>query len=280
MSNWQAVVLGLTQGATEFAPVSSSGHLILLPWLLGWPLLAGDVALNKAFDTALHLGTLVGALLYFRADVMRYARAFATTLRRRRIADVDERLAWALAIGTIPGVIVGVSFEGLIQERLGSPLLVAVMLAIFGVALWWVDRRMPHERDIASIGVRTGAFLGVAQALALQPGVSRSGATVMAARSLSIDRNSSARFSFLLSLPIIAGAGLFQGAGLVGTGFHGYAMQFGLGFAASCVSGFTVVWGLLAYLRRHGYGVFMWYRLAIAAIAIVLVMTGLRDAVI
>jgi undecaprenyl-diphosphatase len=276
VSDWQAIALGLIQGATEFAPVSSSGHLILVPWLLGWPLAADDVGLNKAFDTALHLGTLVGALLYFRADVARYARAFAMTIRRRKIANVDERVAWALVVGTIPGVIVGASLEGVIQDRLGSPLLVASMLAVFGVALWWVDRSMPNDRDDTTIGVRTGAFLGLAQALALQPGVSRSGVTVMAARSIGIDRASAARFSFLLSLPIIAGAGFYQGAGLLATGLQGYGSQFALGFGASAISGFVVVWGLLAYLRSHGYAVFMWYRLAVAGLAMVLVVSGVR----
>lgn len=277
MSILQAIVLGLTQGASEFAPISSSGHLILVPWFLGWPLLA-DTDLNKTFDVALHMGTLLGALVYFRRDVATYLRACGISLVRRRITSEDERIAWALVIGTIPGVIVGATLEGVIQDTLGAPWLIGIALALFGVVLWWVDRRMPMTRGFGSIGPRTGLFLGVAQALALQPGVSRSGVTLTAARGLGLDREAAARISFLLSLPIIAGAGLYEGVGLVGTGFQGYFVQFFWGFAASALSGFVVIWGLLAYLRRHGFGVFMWFRLATALAVAGFIAAGVREA--
>ena len=280
LSIFEAIILGLTQGASEYAPISSSGHLILVPWFFGWPLLGGDTDFNKTFDVALHMGTLVGALIYFRHDVWRYLRAWVGTLGRRRIATTDERVAWALVIGTLPGVLVGVLLEDVIQDNLGEPVLIAVMLAVFGVVLWWVDRRMPAGRGFETIGVRTGLFLGTAQALALQPGISRSGITMTAARAIGLDRASAARFSFLLSMPIIAGAGIYKGLGLVGTGFQGYGAQFFWGFAASAVSGFVVVWGLLAYLKRHDFAVFMWYRLAVAAIALGLIAAGVREATI
>ena len=278
MTILQAIVLGLTQGATEFAPVSSSGHLILVPWALGWPLVGGSADFNKTFDVALHMGTLLGALIYFRNDVWRYLLAWGRSLARRRADTPDERIAWALVIGTIPGVVVGAVFESAIQETLGEPWLIAVMLAVFGIVLYAVDRRMRSDRDLNSIGARTGLFLGTAQALALQPGISRSGITMTAARAIGIDRESAARFSFLLSLPIIAGAGVFKGLDLLGTGFQGYEAQFFWGFVSSAVSGFLVIWGLLKYLRRHDFAVFMWYRIAVALLVLGLIATGVRSA--
>jgi undecaprenyl-diphosphatase len=276
----QAIVLGLTQGATEFAPVSSSGHLILVPWALGWPLLGDSPDLNKTFDVALHMGTLLGALIYFRRDVWRYVRAWVLSMSRRRADTPDERIAWALVVGTVPGVLVGASLESVIQDTLGEPWLIAVMLTVFGVVLYVVDRRMPETRDLGSIGARTGLYLGAAQALALQPGISRSGITMTAARAIGIDRESAARFSFLLSLPIIAGAGFYKGLDLLDTGFQGFQAQFFWGFVSSAVSGFAVIWGLLTYLKRHDFAVFMWYRIAVALLVLGLIATGLRSATV
>jgi undecaprenyl-diphosphatase len=280
MSVWEAIVLGLVQGATEYAPVSSSGHLILVPWLFGWEQLGGNPDFAKSFDVALHMGTLLGAVIYFRSDLWRYLKAWLRTIAQRAISTTDERIAWALVVGTIPGAIVGAVAEDVIQESLGAPALIAVMLAVFGIVLYVVDRRMPSVRDMDSIGVRTGLFLGVAQAMALQPGVSRSGVTMTAARAIGLDRETAARFSFLLSLPIIAGAGLYKGADLVTTGFQGYEAQFFWGFVSSAVSGFLVIWGLLKYLKRHDFKVFMLYRLAVAALVLGLVAAGVREATI
>jgi undecaprenyl-diphosphatase len=270
-------VLGITQGVTEFAPVSSSGHLILVPWLFGWKIV-NDPALNKTFDVALHVGTLVGALIYFRRDVWRYLLAWFRSIGARSIRNVDERVAWALVIGTIPGAIAGALFESVIEKKLGQPWLIAVMLAVFGVVLYVVDRRSPSERGLEGIDVRRGLIIGVAQAVALQPGVSRSGITMTAGRALGLDRESAARFSFLLAMPIIAGAGVLKAVDVVHTGFQGYATQFLWGFVASAVSGFLVIWGLLAYLRRHDYKVFMIYRLVVAAIVLIVISAGIRGA--
>jgi undecaprenyl-diphosphatase len=154
---------------------------------------------------ALHIGTFVGALVYFWRDVVTYLRAFARSVVRRSIASIDERLAWALVIGTIPGAVAGAAFEDTITDRLGQPWLIALMLAVFGLVLWWVDARLSSGRDFETIGLRTGLAFGVAQALALQPGVSRSGITMSAGRLMRIDREDAARFSFLLSLPISPG---------------------------------------------------------------------------
>jgi undecaprenyl-diphosphatase len=275
----QAIVLGLTQGATEFAPISSSGHLILVPWLFDWTIV-NDVELNKTFDVALHMGTLIGAIAYFRADIWRYLVAWIHSIRTREITTTDERLAWALVLGTIPGAVIGAVFESPIKERLGEPWLIAVMLAVFGVVLWWVDARSPTDRGMNSIGLKTGIGLGIAQAMALQPGVSRSGITMTAARWIGLDRESAARFSFLLAIPIIAGAGLYEGVDLLRSGFQGYASEFFWGFVSSAVSGFVVIWGLLGYLRRHSFKAFMYYRLGAAALVLALIATGVRSATI
>lgn len=276
MSILQAIILGLVQGATEFAPVSSSGHLILVPWIFGW-MLIGDADVQKSFDVALHMGTLLGALIYFRKDVARYAVAGFRSLAARRMSTPDERIAWALVVGTIPGVIAGVLFENVIQEELGAPWLIAVMLVAFGLLLVIVDRRSRADRAFGTIGPKDGLLLGTAQALALQPGVSRSGVTITAARAMGLDRESAARFSFLLSLPIIAGAGAYKAVDLAQTGLQGHAGEFVAGMVASAISGFVVIWGLLTYLKRHDFTVFLWYRVAVAVLVVALILANVRD---
>ena len=279
MTILQAIILGIVQGITEFAPISSSGHLILVPWALGWDIV-NDPALNKTFDVALHMGTLLGAVIYFRTDLWSYLKAFIGSCRARAIRTADERLAWAIVIGTIPGVIVGATLESVIEDRLGQPVIIAVMLAAMGVILYVVDRVARQDRGIDSIGPRTGLFVGIAQALALQPGVSRSGITITAGRLIGLDRATAARFSFLMALPIIAGAGGLKALDLAQTGFQGYGPQFLAGFTAAAISGFLVIWFLLKYLRTHGFFVFMLYRLAVAALAIGLVVTDVRSGTI
>jgi undecaprenyl-diphosphatase len=275
----QAIVLGLVQGITEFAPISSSGHLILVPWMLGWHIV-DDPALNKSFDVALHMGTFVGAVIYFRHDLWVYIKAFVASCRARAIRSPDERLAWALVVGTIPGMIAGATLESVIEDKLGQPWLIAVMLAVFGVVLYVVDRVARHDRELDSVGVRTGLFVGIAQALALQPGVSRSGVTITAGRLIGLNREAAARFSFLLALPIIAGAGGLKALDLLQHGFEGYGPQFLAGFLAAAVSGFFVIWFLLRYLRTHDFLLFMIYRLAVAALVLLLIATGVRSATI
>lgn len=279
MSILQAIVLGLVQGATEFAPISSSGHLILVPWIFGW-MLIGDADVKKSFDVALHMGTLLGALIYFRHDVIRYARAWFHSIGERQMSTPDERIAWALVVGTIPGAIAGALFENVIQEQLGAPWLIAVMLVPFGLLLVVVDRRARSDRAFETIGPRDGLLLGTAQALALQPGVSRSGVTITAARAMGLDRESAARFSFLLSLPIIAGAGAYKAVDLAQSGLQGHAAEFVAGIVASAISGFLVIWGLLKYLRRHDFMVFLWYRVALAALVAILILADVRDATV
>jgi undecaprenyl-diphosphatase len=272
-------VLGLVQGVTEFAPVSSSGHLILVPWLFNWKFFLQNPDLNKTFDVALHMGTFLGALVYFWRDVARYLAAWFRSIRRRSVRTVDERLAWFLVIGTIPGALAGAVWEDLIERKLGQPWLIAIMLAVFGVVLFLVDRASRTDRNLTDLRLGGALFIGIAQAVALQPGVSRSGATITAARGMGLDRTSAARFSFLLSLPIIAGAGLFKGAKLMKDGLPpGTAAPFAWGMLASAVSGFLVIWGLLAYLRKRDFAPFVVYRLAAACLVLGLIAFGVRPA--
>jgi undecaprenyl-diphosphatase len=275
----QAIVLGLVQGVTEFAPVSSSGHLILVPWLFHWTFFLDNPDLNKTFDVALHMGTFVGALVYFWRDIAKYLAAWFRSIRRRSVQTVDERLAWFLVIGTIPGALAGALGEDVIEKKLGQPWLIAVMLAVFGVVLWVVDRISRMDRELPDLRLKGALFIGVAQAVALQPGVSRSGLTITAGRGIGLDRPSAARFSFLLSLPIIAGAGLFKGAKLLKHGLPpGTALPFAWGMVAAAISGFLVIWGLLAYVRRHDFTLFVVYRLAVAGLVLGLIASGVRPA--
>jgi len=275
-------VLGIVQGLTEFAPVSSSGHLILVPWLFHWPILTNE-SLNKTFDVALHMGTFVGAVAYFWRDILKYLRAWVRSMRHRAVSDVDERLAWFLVIGTIPGAVAGALFEAPIENSLGQPWLIAIMLAVFGVLLYVVDRRASQRRDMEDLKFGDAVAIGLAQAVALQPGVSRSGVTITAARGLGVNRESAARFSFLLSLPIIGGAGLYKGLKLLAGKEHippGFGPAFAWGVLASAVSGFLVIWALLAYLRRRDFAPFVMYRLAAAGVVLGLIASGFRPATI
>ena len=267
------------QGLTEFAPVSSSGHLILVPWLFNWTFFLDNPGMNKTFDDALHIGTFIGSLAYFWRDIGRYLAAWARSVRARRVSTVDERLAWFIVLATIPGVLVGAFAEDVIQNSLGQPWLIAAMLIVFGVVLYVVDRRARSTRSLGELRLSDAMIIGVAQAVALQPGVSRSGATMTAARGVGLDRQAAARFSFLLSLPIVAGAGVFKGLRLLGSGLpSGTGGPFVWGMAASAISGFLVIWALLSYLRRRDFSPFVVYRLAAAALVLAVIATGIRPA--
>jgi undecaprenyl-diphosphatase len=274
-------VLGIVQGLTEFAPVSSSGHLILVPWLFHWSFFLKNPELNKTFDVALHVGTFVGAVAYFRRDIWEYLTALFRSIRRRSVQHTDERLAWFLVIGTLPGAVVGASLESVIEEKLGQPWVIAVMLTVFGVILFAVDRYAKADRGMRDLKLSDVLLIGMAQAIALQPGVSRSGVTMTAARGLGLKRESAARFSFLLALPVIGGAGLYKGMKVASTGLPpGLAGPFFWGMVASAVSGFLVIWGLLAYLRHRDFAPFVVYRLGAAALVIGLILTGVRPATV
>ena len=278
MSVLQAIVLGMTQGITEFAPVSSSGHLILVPWLFNWHYLLVHPVFNKTFDVALHMGTLLGAIVYFWRDVVRYLGAWFRSIGHRSIRDTDERIAWLLIIGTIPGAIAGAAFETVIERKLGAPGLIAIMLAVFAVILYVVDKHFPHDREMGDLHLKDAILVGLAQAAALQPGVSRSGVTITAARALGIERSDAARFSFLLALPIIAGAGASKAASLAGGGGlpAGFAWPFFWGVVASAITGYVIIWLILSYVRRGSFVPFVIYRIAVAVLVLALIASGVR----
>jgi undecaprenyl-diphosphatase len=279
LSNWQALVLGVVQGATELLPISSSGHLVLVPWLADWQYLKEHDEFNHTFDVALHLGTMLAVLGYFWRDVVTITRAWFRSVARRRVEGPDERMAWFVFVATIPSVIVGALGESLIAEHLGEPWQIAIFLALFAVVLFVADRR-PQERDLSGIRVRDALAIGGAQTLALMPGVSRSGITITAGRALGLDRDAAARVSFLLLIPVVFGAVLYKGTTdvLLGELPAGWQGPFLVGVLASVGSGLVAIVGLLGYVRRNDYSVFVVYRLLAAAIVVLLIATGVREA--
>jgi undecaprenyl-diphosphatase len=279
LSDWQALALGIVQGLTELLPISSSGHLILVPWLADWRYLETNDEFNQTFDVALHFGTLVAVVAYFRGDIARLVAAWLRSVRRRRIEGADERLAWVVAIATVPAAIVGAAGEGLIAEHLGEPWQIAILLAFFGVVLWVADRRA-QERGLGDLRYGEALAVGFAQALALAPGVSRSGITISAARFLGLDRDAAARLSFLLLVPIVFGATLLAGVTdvLFGDLPSGWGGPFLVGTLAAAASGLVAIDVLLGYVRRHDYSPFVLYRLAAALFVAGLILGGVRDA--
>jgi undecaprenyl-diphosphatase len=278
MSNLEALLLGVVQGLTEFLPISSSGHLILIPWLQNYTFLTDNESFNKTFDVALHAGTLIAAVAFFRLEVWRLLISFFGVLRRRSIATSDDRLAIAIAIGTVPAVIAGGLFSDFIDAHLGEPWMIAVQLIFFGALLDWADRR-PQERALEGSKVKDGLWIGIAQVLALAPGTSRSGITITAARWRGLDRDAAARFSFLLVIPIVAGATLFKGVSAVHEGLPpGVGGPMVVGVVASAISGYAAIVFLLKLVRTTSYRPFVIYRYA-AGIAVLLVIAlGLRPA--
>jgi undecaprenyl-diphosphatase len=272
-----AIVLGIVQGLSEFLPISSSGHLILVPELFEWNELVHRPQLNKTFDVALHLGTLVAALWYFRRDLGRYAVAGLRTVRTRQIRSTDERLAWLLLLSAVPGAIVGAALSSTIDKELGDPVLIGGMLIVFGVVLWVADR-LAGNRAPESFGTRDAVLMGVAQALALQPGISRSGVTMSVGRWLHFDRAAAARLSFLMSIPIIGGAALYKAVDvLTGRGIpDGFVEPMIWGTIASAVSGFVAIAGLLRLITTTSFAPFVVYRALLGVGVIVLFATGVR----
>jgi len=272
-----AIVLGIVQGLSEFLPISSSGHLILVPELFEWNELVNRPQLNKTFDVALHIGTLVAALWYFRKDLGRYAAAGLRTIRTRQIRTTDERLAWLLLLSAVPGAIVGAALSSTIDKELGDPVLIGVMLVVFGVVLWFADR-LAGSRPTESFGTRDAIVMGVAQALALQPGISRSGVTMSVGRWLHFDRAAAARLSFLMSIPIIGGAALYKAVDvLTGRGIpDDFVEPMIWGTIASGVSGFVAIAGLLRLITTKSFAPFVVYRIVFGIGVIVIFATGLR----
>jgi undecaprenyl-diphosphatase len=270
-------VLGIVQGLSEFLPISSSGHLIVVPKLFGWHDLGGDNSLNKSFDVALHLGTLVAALWYFRKDIGAYVVAAWQSIRSRSITTVNQRMAWLLLLSAVPGAIVGALLESVIEDVLGDPILIGINLIVWGLVLQWADR-LAGGRKADDYHGKDAVVMGVAQAVALAPGVSRSGITMTAGRWMRFDRESAARLSFLMAIPITGGAVLYKGAELASKGGipKGYGGAFVWGTIAAALAGLLAIAVLLKYLRSHSFLPFVIYRVALGIIVIAVFATGLR----
>jgi undecaprenyl-diphosphatase len=279
LGDWQAFALGVTQGVTELLPISSSGHLILVPWLANWHYLETHSDFNKTFDVALHLGTLVAVVVYFWADVVRYVGAWFVSVRRRAIRTEDQRIAWWIFAATIPAALAGALGEDTIETRLGQPYQIAIFLAVFGVLLWVADR-MPRERRIGELGFWPAFAIGVSQILALMPGVSRSGITITTGRFARLDRDAAARFAFLLLIPIVFGAVVYKGVKhvLLHSLPAGSIGPFVVGTVAAAGVGLVAIDLLLGYVRRHDYTPFVVYRLLAAAAVLAVIASGWRGA--
>ncbi|HET8644762.1 MAG TPA: undecaprenyl-diphosphate phosphatase [Vicinamibacteria bacterium] len=267
----QAILLGIVQGLTEFLPISSSGHLIVMPWLLGWGVQ------SLAFDVALHIGTLTAVLWAFAGDWLRILRGAAAGLRERRPLGTPEgRLLLALALACVPAVIAGLALEDWAETTFRSPALVAVTMTVMGTVLFLVDRRAAGgEGTVETVTYRDALLIGAAQALALVPGVSRSGSTISMALFLRYRREEAARFSFLLSTPITFAAAVREVPALFRSGDASLTLVLA-GIVTAALVGFAAIRGLLAYVRTRNYLPFVYYRLAFAALIVTVLVLRSR----
>ena len=251
----QAIAYGLVQGLGEFLPISSSAHLIILPWVAGWQ----DPGL--AFDVALHLGTLLSLLIYFRVDLLRLGRAFFASIGERRIgADPDRRLAWLVVLGSIPGALIGFLFEHAAEEYLRDPAAIAGTMIALGILLFLADSMASRLRPLDRLSLRDALFIGLGQACAIIPGVSRSGSTITVGRLCGLEREAAARFSFLLAAPIVAGAGLVKLPKMIKAG--GMNLSVVVGVIVSALVGYLAIGVLLRWVRTRSYLPFTIYRIA------------------
>lgn len=271
MSTLEAIVLGVVQGLTEFLPISSTGHLRIVPAFLGWE----DP--GAAFTAVTQLGTMFAVVLFFRHDLVRIARAWTASLRdASRRSELDARMGWYILLGTIPIGIFGLAFKDQIETGARDLYLIAVALIVLGLLLLVAERAASHERGIEQITTRDGVIVGLAQALALVPGVSRSGSTLTAGLFLGLERAAAARFSFLLSIPAVVLSGLLELGTLVGDEDGESVSFFGLAVATllAFLSGYAAIALLLRFLAQHSTLVFVVYRVGLGAIVLTLVSTG------
>jgi undecaprenyl-diphosphatase len=252
---WQAIILGVLQGLAEFLPISSSAHLALTPWILGWE------SPGLAFDVALHVGTLAAVLWFFRAQWATLARATSRIAITRRIQSEEEQRVLFLLIASIPGGLGGLLLAEYAETVFRTPALIATTLIIMGIILWAVDRFSPQERSLSHMRWTHALLFGLAQVLALVPGVSRSGSTMTAGRAMGFHRESAAVFAFLMSMPITAAAAVYEVPKAIAEGGMGAPILAGV--VASALSGWLAISVLLRYVARHGFGVFAVYRIVL-----------------
>jgi len=259
----QAVILGLAQGLGEFLPISSSAHLVLIPWLLRWT----DPGLT--FDVALHVGTLVAVVLYFWKDWWQLIIKGFTDVR-----SVKGQLFWYLVAASVPGALSGYLLEHKAETVFRSPILIAIMLIVMGTFLYWADRRSSKKIEINQISFGTSLLIGISQALAIIPGVSRSGITMTAGLLTGLTREGAARFSFLLSTPIIFGAAMVKLPGVISNS-SAITVDFAIGMLVSCITGIASIGFLLRYVQTKDFLPFAWYRFILGAAVIIITMVRL-----
>ena len=276
MSIFHAIVLGLVQGLTEFLPISSSGHLILAPWLFGWNDFS-NLETQRAFDAALHLGTLVAVLFYLRADLVPYVReGVRVVVAPKKANTAIGRRAWMFVLSAVPAGIAGALAEDWITKKLGTPALIAISLMVFGLVLVWADRQT-GTRDLDSFSTRDALLIGAAQVLALNPGTSRSGITITAARKFGFSRDAAARVSFLMSVPVIGGAVLLKLTKLASDGIpDGLLIPMIVGIISAGISGWIAMWGMIRLLRSRSFTPFVVYRFIAGIAVLTLLSTSFR----
>lgn len=264
MSIIHAIVLGIIQGVGEFLPISSSGHLVVIPYILGWDY----QGLN--FDIALHMGTLLALLIFFWRDWSKIISAGISLKSQHKDEKIQNNLLWIILVGSIPAAIAGYFLESLAEHALRNPLFVAIFLAVFGILLWLIDYAMSGKLKIKDMGYTKGFLIGIGQALALFPGVSRSGATITAGLLTGLDRESATRFSFILAVPAVVGAFALSlksfDAGI-------FNVSFLVAIITSAAFGLFSIKFLLRYVNKHGFAWFAIYRLALATLIIILYFT-------
>jgi len=262
----QSIILGIVQGLGEFLPISSTAHLILAPYLFGWQ----DPGLS--FDVALHVGTLIAVVTFFWRDwIDIFSLAFKNESKVHQAYKVHKEnypksILWLLVIASVPGAIFGFLFDDYAEHAFRSPLLIAFTLSVVGLILYLVDKYAKHKKDISHISIKDAILIGLSQAVAIIPGVSRSGATMTTGLALGLSREQAARFSFLLSTPIIFGAALIKIPHLLQAGID---LPIILGIIAAAISGYLAIKYILRFIQRIGYAPFFWYRLALAAIIVI-----------
>jgi undecaprenyl-diphosphatase len=272
---YQAIILGIVQGLSEFLPISSSGHLLLVPWFAGWEEL--DPSVKKSFDVALHLGTLVAVVGYFWRDVSTYVVEGTKLVFNRKVPPTtDGKLAWLFVLATLPAAAVGALFENQIDSRLGTPMIIGISLIGFGILLAIADRTL-GRRKVDSFTAKDALLVGAAQALALNPGTSRSGITMTAGRFLGFDRDAAVRISFVMSIPVIFGAVVFKFAGMIADGVpDDLLVPMIVGIVTSALAGLLAVWGTIRIVRTRSFMPFVIYRIALGVVVLLVVATGAR----
>lgn len=267
MNIFQAIIYGIIQGLGEFLPISSTAHLTLAPWIFGWK----DPGLT--FDVALHMGTLLAVVIFFWRDWIRLIKSGFTN-----IGSNEGKLFWFIVIACIPGGIIGMLFESQVETTFRNPALIGIMLIIMGAILYIADKTSRKDVDIEHIGFKRSFLIGVSQALAIIPGVSRSGVTMAAGRWLKVKREDAARFTFLLSTPIILGSGLYEVKDLKDV--HVDALPFAIAIIVSAIVGVMSIRFLLNYLKKKGFGVFAVYRLILGlAVIAIWLLTGMPSSI-